>query len=61
VKRLVYAGCLLAFAGAGVGSTIVATAAPRADHVICVVFAQDPNGNKTEDLCVNYPNRPVHP
>jgi hypothetical protein len=53
-RRLVLLTCLLGFIGASVGTSMAdVTKRPRND--VCIVLAQDDNGNVTKDLCITWP------
>lgn len=58
-RRLVLLTCLLGFLGAGVG-TSMADIGRRPANNVCVVLAQDANGNTTRDFCVTWPGIPQH-
>jgi hypothetical protein len=57
-RRLVLLSVLLGLVGASAGT---AFASASVDHrkprnEVCVVLAQDDNGNVTQDYCVNWPS-----
>jgi hypothetical protein len=58
-RRLVLVTCLLGFLGASVGTSMAGVVRhPRND--VCIVLAQDDNGNTTQDFCVTWPS-PTQP
>lgn len=53
-RRLVLVTCLLAVAGGGIGSAVAANASSTTRQELCLVLAQDPQGNTTKDFCINW-------
>lgn len=54
-RRLVIGFCLFAFAAGGTGTALAGDITRHPRNELCVVLAQDDNGNVTKDFCVNWP------
>jgi hypothetical protein len=59
-RRLVLLTCLLGFVGASAGSALADSNDRRPRNEVCLVLAQDDNGNTTEDFCINWPGVTQH-
>jgi hypothetical protein len=54
-RRIVIGTCLVAFVAAGTGSALAGGIERHPRNELCVVLAQDDDGNVTKDFCVTWP------
>jgi hypothetical protein len=54
-RRIVIAVSLLAFAAGSAGAAFADDLTKKPRNEICLVLAQDDNGDVTKDVCVNWP------
>ena len=57
-RRAVIGSCLIAFVAAGTVPALADDVTKKPRNEICIVLAQDDNGDTTKDFCVNWPGPP---
>jgi hypothetical protein len=54
-RRIVIGSCLIAFVAAGAVPALAGDLTKRPRNEVCLVLAQDDDGDVTKDLCVTWP------
>jgi hypothetical protein len=54
-RRLVIGTCLIAVVAGSAGTALAGDVTRHPRNEVCVVLAQDDNGDVTKDFCVNWP------
>jgi hypothetical protein len=54
-RRIVIGTCLIALAAAGTSSAFADGVTKKHHNEVCLVLAQDDNGDVTKDFCVTWP------
>ena len=60
-RRLVLIAATLTIVGAAAGSAAADSNHGHKRNEVCLVLAQDDNGNSTKDFCITWPEAAPHP